>query len=269
MAGWHVFLLLCFLSSARGFPSPLSKPLTSCRALGPRTRRTPRALNRLDVVNTEPSDGDGTNYAVSAEAEAEAQAEAQAQAKKEKQRQAMAAFAAKAAAKQRRNLLTAIGSAGLGAAAFAFERLQPVDAIGLLREAEASSMPLEQVGHPRPPGAAATRRHAPPRVLTPPNPQALATSKPVLVDFYADWCENCKVMAPRMAALEKQYASKVQFVTLNGADKENEKWVSAFKVSVAWSDQELIHPPTHTHTHTHTHTTLPWRLAWCPPFAGR
>lgn len=39
----------------------------------------------------------------------------------------------------------------------------------------------------------------------------LNSDVPVLVDFYADWCGPCHVLAPVLAELEKQYSGKVAF----------------------------------------------------------
>jgi thiol:disulfide interchange protein len=44
--------------------------------------------------------------------------------------------------------------------------------------------------------------------------QALENGKPSLVEFYADWCEACKSMAPAMVALEKQHP-EINLVMLN------------------------------------------------------
>lgn len=37
----------------------------------------------------------------------------------------------------------------------------------------------------------------------------MANGRPTLVDFYAEWCENCKEMAPTLRALEGRYKNKV------------------------------------------------------------
>ncbi|MFB3890593.1 MAG: DUF6132 family protein [Phycisphaerae bacterium] len=44
----------------------------------------------------------------------------------------------------------------------------------------------------------------------------LDAGKPVLVDFYTDWCTFCKQIAPTIGALSREYAGKVEFVKVNG-----------------------------------------------------
>ena len=45
--------------------------------------------------------------------------------------------------------------------------------------------------------------------------EVLRSTVPVLVDFYADWCGPCKIIAPTMEALSMEYAGKIKFVKLN------------------------------------------------------
>lgn len=43
----------------------------------------------------------------------------------------------------------------------------------------------------------------------------LKSGKPVLVDFYADWCRPCKMLSPVVESLAKKYDGKVVFYKLN------------------------------------------------------
>ncbi|MEO0852895.1 MAG: thioredoxin domain-containing protein, partial [Cyanobacteria bacterium J06648_11] len=49
-----------------------------------------------------------------------------------------------------------------------------------------------------------------------------AIGKPTLLEFYADWCSTCKLMAPTMAELEDEFSDRVNFVMLN---VDNPKWM--------------------------------------------
>ena len=64
-------------------------------------------------------------------------------------------------------LVTVLGSIALGTGIFLFQHYQPSSSVALLKTMEKES-PLLQT--------------------------ALCNGKPTIVDFYADWCENCKVM---------------------------------------------------------------------------
>jgi thioredoxin 1 len=46
----------------------------------------------------------------------------------------------------------------------------------------------------------------------------LASSKPVLVDFYADWCGPCKMMAPVIEEIAGEYGDRVEVGKLNTDD---------------------------------------------------
>lgn len=48
--------------------------------------------------------------------------------------------------------------------------------------------------------------------------EVLKNELPVLVDFYADWCGPCKMMAPVVEQLEKEYEGKIKVGQLNVDD---------------------------------------------------
>ncbi len=52
-------------------------------------------------------------------------------------------------------------------------------------------------------------------------PVALADGRPTLVEFYADWCEACRAMAPAMLRLEQQHRGSLDVVMLN---VDNPRW---------------------------------------------
>ncbi len=51
--------------------------------------------------------------------------------------------------------------------------------------------------------------------------KALSNGKPTVFEFYADWCEACKEMAPDMVDVKKQNSNKVDVVLLN---VDNPRW---------------------------------------------
>jgi len=46
----------------------------------------------------------------------------------------------------------------------------------------------------------------------------LESNRPVLVDFWAQWCGPCRMLAPIVESLAKQYAGNAQVVKLNVDD---------------------------------------------------
>ena len=52
-------------------------------------------------------------------------------------------------------------------------------------------------------------------------PVALSNGKPTVVEFYADWCEACRAMAPAMETIEQQHRGELDVVLLN---VDNPRW---------------------------------------------
>ena len=50
---------------------------------------------------------------------------------------------------------------------------------------------------------------------------AFENNKPTFLEFYAEWCEVCKEMAPKVSNLKEEYEKDINFVFLN---VDNQKW---------------------------------------------
>ena len=50
---------------------------------------------------------------------------------------------------------------------------------------------------------------------------AFTNNKPTFLEFYAEWCEVCKEMAPQVSNLKDEYEKDINFVFLN---VDNQKW---------------------------------------------
>jgi len=50
---------------------------------------------------------------------------------------------------------------------------------------------------------------------------AFTNHKPTILEFYAEWCEVCKEMAPQVSAIKDEYEKDIKFVFLN---VDNQKW---------------------------------------------
>jgi len=48
--------------------------------------------------------------------------------------------------------------------------------------------------------------------------EVLRSNLPVIVDFWAEWCGPCRMMAPVFEEVSKEYTGKLKFVKLNTED---------------------------------------------------
>ena len=58
--------------------------------------------------------------------------------------------------------------------------------------------------------------------------QVIASGKPVLVDFYADWCAPCKMMPPILKEVKDHYGDRLTILKID-VDK-NPKVAAAYQI---------------------------------------
>ena len=60
---------------------------------------------------------------------------------------------------------------------------------------------------------------------------AFKNDKPTFLEFYVEWCEVCKEMAPKISALKEDYENEINFVFLNVDNQKWSKYIRKFEVN--------------------------------------
>ena len=60
---------------------------------------------------------------------------------------------------------------------------------------------------------------------------AFKNNKPTFLEFYAEWCEVCKEMAPKISNLKEEYENDINFVFLNVDNQKWDNYIRKFEVN--------------------------------------
>ncbi len=73
--------------------------------------------------------------------------------------------------------------------------------------------------------------------------EAIEADQPVLVDFWADWCQPCKMIAPTIEALADEYAGRVKVGKLDTDTNRGisvELGISSIPTVILFKDGQIV-----------------------------
>ena len=73
--------------------------------------------------------------------------------------------------------------------------------------------------------------------------EAIEADEPVLVDFWADWCQPCKMIAPTIEALADEYAGRVKVGKLDTDANRGisvELGISSIPTVILFKDGQIV-----------------------------
>lgn len=74
--------------------------------------------------------------------------------------------------------------------------------------------------------------------------EVLKANKPVLVDFWAEWCMPCRMLAPTIEELAKDFAGRVKVGKVDtdaNRDVSIKFGISAIPTIILFKDGEVVH----------------------------
>lgn len=102
-----------------------------------------------------------------------------------------------------KNIAVALASFAVAIFNYGWHFTHPVTAVEILASMQTQSAPLTAIGN---------------------------NGKPTVIDFWAPWCSSCKVAAPTLRSVEREYGDRVNFIMLNADDGRNREYVRLFGV---------------------------------------
>lgn len=79
----------------------------------------------------------------------------------------------------------------------------------------------------------------------------IENSKPVIIDFYAEWCPPCKVQIPILEKIDKNYSKEITIAKVNVEEQRElakEYNVRSIPTIVLLKDKQVVHQKAGLHS---------------------